>query len=43
MIQLEDKKTSLPYSIMNKSFDDFMNKRYDKIKDRLEMYQSRIA
>ena len=36
MIQLEDKKTSLPYSIMNKSFDDFMNKRYDKIKDRLK-------
>ena len=25
MIQLEDKKTSLPYSIMNKSFDDFSN------------------
>ena len=36
MIQLEDKKTSLPYIIMNKSFDDFMNKRYDKIKDRLK-------
>ncbi len=36
MIQLEDKKTSLPYSIVNKSFDDFMNKRYDKIKDRLK-------
>ena len=36
MIQLEDKKTSLPYSIINKSFDDFMNKRYDKIKDRLK-------
>ena len=36
MIQLEDKKTSLPYSIMNKSFDDFMNKRYDRIKDRLK-------
>ena len=36
MIQLEDKKSSLPYKILNKSFDDFMHKRYEKIKDKLK-------
>jgi len=36
MIQLEKKKTSLAYLILDKSFDDFMHKRYDKIKDRLK-------
>ena len=34
MIQLENQKSSLPYTILDKSFDDFMNKRYDKIKER---------
>ena len=34
MIQLEDQKSSLSYTILDKSFDDFMHKRYDKIKDR---------
>ena len=34
MIQLEDQRTSLAYTIIDKSFDDFMHKRYDKIKDR---------
>ena len=36
MIQLEDKKSSLSYSILDKSFDDFMHKRYDKIKDKFK-------
>ena len=36
MIQLEDKKSSLSYSILDKSFDDFMYKRYDKIKDKFK-------
>ena len=36
MIQLEDEKLSLPYKILNKSFDDFMHKRYEKIKDKLK-------
>ena len=34
MIQLEDQRNSLAYTIIDKSFDDFMHKRYDKIKDR---------
>ena len=36
MIQLEDQKSSLSYTILDKSFDDFMHKRYDKIKDRFK-------
>ena len=36
MIQLEDKRSSLAYKILDKSFDDFMHKRYDKIKDRFK-------
>ena len=36
LIQLEENKTSLPYNIINKSFDDFMHKRYEKIKDKLK-------
>ena len=36
MIQLEDQKTSLSYRILNNSFDDFMYKRYEKIKDRFK-------
>ncbi len=36
MIQLEDEELSLSYKILNKSFDDFMHKRYEKIKDKLK-------
>ena len=36
MIQLEDQKSSLSYIILDKSFDDFMHKRYDKIKDKFK-------
>ena len=36
MIQLEDKKSSLAYKVLETSFDDFMHKRYDKIKDRFK-------
>ena len=36
MIQLEDQKSSLSYTILDKSFDDFMHKRYEKIKDRFK-------
>ena len=36
MIQLEDQKSSLSYTILDKLFDDFMHKRYDKIKDRFK-------
>ena len=36
MIQLENQKSSLSYKILDKSFDDFRNKRYNKIKDRFK-------
>ena len=36
MIQLDEQKSSLAYTILDKSFDDFMHKRYDKIKDRFK-------
>jgi RNA polymerase sigma-54 factor len=35
-IQLEDDKDSLSYRIVTKYFDDFMHKRYDKIKIKLK-------
>ena len=35
-IQLEDDKNSLSFSIITKYFDDFMHKRYDKIKTKLK-------
>ena len=35
-IQLEDDKKSLSFSIITKYFDDFMHKRYDKIKTKLK-------
>ena len=35
-IQLEDDKDSLSYRIVSKYFDDFMHKRYDKIKIKLK-------
>ncbi len=34
-IQLENDITSIAYRIVNQYFDDFMHKRYDRIKDRL--------
>ena len=35
MIQLEEDEGSLAHNIVHNFFDDFMHKRYDKIKDRL--------
>ena len=35
-IQLEDDKKSLSFSIITKYYDDFMHKRYDKIKTKLK-------
>ena len=35
MIQLEDEKGSLSHKIVNKYFDDFMHKRYEKIQENL--------
>jgi len=35
-IQLEDDNKSLSFSIITKYFDDFMHKRYDKIKTKLK-------
>jgi len=35
MIQLEEDELSLSYNIINKAFDDFMHKRYKKIKEKL--------
>ena len=35
-VQLEDNKDSLGYIIVKKYFDDFMHKRYDKIKSKIK-------
>ena len=35
IIQLEDEKGSLSHKIVNKYFDDFMHKRYEKIQEKL--------
>jgi len=35
IIQLEDEIESLPYKIIQNSFDDFMHKRYERIQDHL--------
>ena len=35
-VQLEDNKNSLEYIIVKKYFDDFMHKRYDKIKSKIK-------
>ena len=35
MIQLENEKGSLSHKIVNKYFDDFMHKRYEKIQEKL--------
>ena len=41
-IQLEDNSESLPLKIINDYFDDFMNKRYDKIKSRLQCTEQEL-
>ena len=41
-IQLEDDKDSLSYRIVTKYFDDFMHKRYDKIKIKLKCLSSEL-
>ena len=41
-IQLEDEKDSLSYRIVTKHFDDFMHKRYDKIKIKLKCLSSEL-
>ena len=41
-IQLEDDKDSLSYRIVSKYFDDFMHKRYDKIKIKLKCSSSEL-
>ena len=35
-VQIEDNKNSLEYIIVKKYFDDFMHKRYDKIKSKIK-------
>ena len=35
-VQIEDNKDSLEYIIIKKYFDDFMHKRYDKIKSKIK-------
>ena len=35
-VQIEDNKESLEYVIVKKYFDDFMHKRYDKIKSKIK-------
>ena len=35
-VQIEDNKDSLEYIIVKKYFDDFMHKRYDKIKSKIK-------
>ncbi len=42
LIQLEAQKNSLSYKILEKSFDDFMHKRYDKIKNRFKCTSSEL-
>lgn len=36
LIQLEDKKDSVPWKIINYMFDDFMHKRYEKIQKKIK-------
>ena len=42
MIQLEDEKGSLSHRIIHTCFDDFMHKRYDKIRDRLDCSEEEL-
>ena len=42
MIQLEDEEGSLSHRIIHTCFDDFMHKRYDKIRDRLNCSEEEL-
>ena len=42
MIQLEDEKGSLSHKIVNKYFDDFMHKRYQKIQEKLSCTKNEL-
>ena len=42
MIQLEDEEGSLSHRIIHTCFDDFMHKRYDKIRDRLDCSEEEL-
>jgi RNA polymerase sigma-54 factor len=42
MIQLEDEEGSLSHEIVHNFFDDFMHKRYDKIRDRLDCTEAEL-
>ena len=42
MIQLEDEKGSLSHKIVNKYFDDFMHKRYEKIQEKLSCTKNEL-
>ena len=42
MIQLEAEEGSLSHEIVHNFFDDFMHKRYDKIRDRLDCTEAEL-
>ena len=42
MIQLEDEEGSLSHRVIHTCFDDFMHKRYDKIRDRLDCSEEEL-
>jgi RNA polymerase sigma-54 factor len=42
MIQLEDEKGSLSHRIIHMCFEDFMHKRYEKIRDRLDCSEEEL-
>ena len=42
MIQLEDEEGSLSHRIIHMCFDDFMHKRYEKIRDRLDCSEEEL-
>ena len=42
MIQLENEEGSLSHRIIHTCFDDFMHKRYDKIRDRLDCSEEEL-
>jgi len=42
MVQLEDEEGSLSHRIIHTCFDDFMHKRYDKIRDRLDCSEEEL-
>lgn len=42
MIQLEDEEGSLSHKIVHNCFDDFMHKRYNKIRERLDCTEAEL-